>query len=849
MKLNRFWITVSLIAASALAIAKVTTPKEFFGHDVCEDYWLANYKQMTAYWQQLDKESDRMTLVSIGKTEEGREQYMAIISDPANLRSLDTHRRNSRRFAMARSLSKDQAENLAKTAKAVVWIDGGLHATEVLVAQQLIETSFQLLSRDDEENRRILKDCIILLAHANPDGMDLVADWYMRKADPKSRSFSLLPRLYQKYIGHDNNRDFYANNMAETRNINRVLYKEWSPQIVYNHHQSAPSGTIMYIPPFRNPFNYHVDPLVQIATDVVGMHMHHRLIGEGKGGTIMRSGAPYSTWWNGGLRTTTYFHNMIGILTETWGSPSPTEIPFSPNRQIPIADQPMPIDTRVWHLRDSLAYEVSANYAVLDYASRYREQLLMDIWKMASGQVERGKRDTWTRYPSRLLELGRRALSDPDLRDPKMYVMPIDQPDAGSLRWFIRRLDDCGVEIERTTAPVTVNGKPVPAGSYVVRLAQPFRAHILDMFEPQDHPNDFQYPGGPPIPPYDSAGYTLAFQMGIRFERVLDMIHLPTQPMEAAMTEISNPHLADRSSLADIGNYAKLNRHLELGKTAWIKDGTIQLQLGPGSGTAPFELTRRPRIALWDVYGGSMTSGWTRWIFEQFGMDFKVLFPPDFDRGNLIEQFDVVILPNGAIPARLREGSPPGSNDETIPADLRARMGFMNAKSIAALKEFCESGGHVVAIGDSAANLATHLDLPVVNALTETDGQGNVRSIPTTKFYVPGSLLGATVARSPLSMGISDRIDFLFDESPAFKWRGEDRKGAHAVAWFDSEKPLRSGWAWGQALLKDTLAVIDVPFGKGYVVLCGPEVLFRAQPTQTFKFVFNAILRSGAKAD
>lgn len=845
MKHFRLCLALSASALCTAAIAKITSPKEFFGHDICEDYWLANYKQLSEYWQKIDKESDRITVVSIGETEEGRPQYMAIISDPANLRNLELHRTNSRKFAMARELTRDQAQNLAKTAKAVVWIDGGLHATEVLVAQQLIETAYQLVNREDDENRRILKDCIILLAHANPDGHDLVADWYMRKADPKSRSLAQLPRLYQKYIGHDNNRDFYANNMAETRNINRVLYKEWSPQIVYNHHQSAPSGTIMYIPPFRNPFNYHVDPIVQIATDVVGMHMHHRLIGEGKGGTIMRSGAPYSTWWNGGLRTTTYFHNMVGILTETWGSPNPTEIPFSANRQIPIADQPKPVDVRLWHLRDSLEYELSANYAVLDYASRYREQLLMDIWKMASGQIERGKRDTWTRYPSRLLEKGRLALTDPNLRDAKMYVMPLDQPDRGSLKWFIRRLADCGVEIERTIGPATINGKAVPPGSYVIRLAQPFRAHVLDMFEPQDHPNDFQYPGGPPIAPYDSAGYTLAYQMGIRFERVLDMIHVQTQPIEEAMADLENPGLADQSRLGDLDTYSKLNRHLGFGKAAWIAEGTVHLQPLP-LGSPQIHIAKAPRVALWDVYGGSMTSGWTRWIFEQFGFDFKVVFPPDLDKGALRDSFDVIVLPNGAVPARFRDGAPAGANDDSIPLELRARMGSINSKSIASLKEFCAAGGHIVAIGNSAANLAEHLALPVTDALTELDAQGNLRAIPNTKFYVPGSLLTAKVGRSILSMGLAEKVDFLFDESPSFKWRSDDHKGAEAIAWFDSDKPLRSGWAWGQAILKDTLAVVDVPFGKGRIVLCGPEVLFRAQPTQTFKFVFNAILRAGS---
>jgi hypothetical protein len=185
----------------------------------------------------------------------------------------------------------------------------------------------------------------------------------MRRSKPEERSLAGLPRLYEKYAGHDNNRDFYASNLAETRNMNRILYHEWFPQIVYNHHQTAPSGAIMFVPPFRSPFNHNVDALVQISTDLAGTLIHQRLIAEGKKGSVMRNGAGYSAWWNGGLRTTTYFHNMIGILTELWGSPNPGPIPFVASRQVPTGDLPLPADPGMWHARDSLEYEITANWA------------------------------------------------------------------------------------------------------------------------------------------------------------------------------------------------------------------------------------------------------------------------------------------------------------------------------------------------------------------------------------------------------------------------------------------------------------------------------------------------------
>ena len=312
------------------AAAKLTSPKEQFGHDVGDDYFLVNYTQYVEYLKKLDQQSDRMTVVDIGKTEEGRTQYTAIITSPENHKKLAQYKDMNRRLALAEGLTDDQARQLAQQGKTVVWIDGGIHATEVLGAQQLIETIYRLNTKSDPETMRILNDDIIVCTEVNPDGMELVSNWYMREADEKKRSTNGIPRLYQKYIGHDDNRDFYMMNMSETVNENRVMYREWFPAIMYNHHQTGPAGAVLFAPPFRDPFNYNFDPLVPLGIEMVGTAMHSRLVAEGKGGSAMRTGANYSTWWNGGLRTVTYFHNMIGILTEIIGSPTPMQIPAAP---------------------------------------------------------------------------------------------------------------------------------------------------------------------------------------------------------------------------------------------------------------------------------------------------------------------------------------------------------------------------------------------------------------------------------------------------------------------------------------------------------------------------------------
>ena len=362
--------TASQSSSASQPAASVTSPRQQFGAAIGDDYFLATYAQLQTYFQTLDRESDRMQLVDIGRTEEGRPHWMAVLSSPDNLRRIDHYRGIAKRLALAEGLTDDQARALAREGKAIVWIDGGQHADEVLGAQQLIELVYQLASGTAEETRRILDDVIVLAAHANPDGHALVADWYMREREPVRRSLEGLPRLYQKYVGHDNNRDFYMNSQAETININRVLYREWFPQIVYNHHQPAPRGTVMFAPPFREPSNYVFDPLVLTGIDLIGAAMHARFAAEGKGGVTMRGGSTYSTWWNGGLRTAAYFHNQIGLLTETIGGPAPSEIPNEPATQVASADLPYPIAPQRWRFRQSVDYAMTANRAVLEAASR-----------------------------------------------------------------------------------------------------------------------------------------------------------------------------------------------------------------------------------------------------------------------------------------------------------------------------------------------------------------------------------------------------------------------------------------------------------------------------------------------
>ncbi|MCX6599762.1 MAG: M14 family metallopeptidase [Acidobacteria bacterium] len=924
--IRRVLLTLLTAAALPLAAQKLTSPKEHFGFNIGDDYHLTTYKQTEAYFKKLASESNRLKLVDIGKTEEGRTQYMMIASAPENIAKLARYKEIAQKLARAEGLTEDQARALAAEGKAVIWIDGGLHSTETVGTHQLIESIWQFASRNDAETLRILKDCIILLAHANPDGHDLVSEWYMREPVPEKRTMDAPPRLYEKYAGHDNNRDFYMSNLKETTNLNKQLFIEWFPQIMYNHHQTGPPGMVIFAPPFRDPFNYVFDPLIVTQIDAVGAAMHSRFIEEGKPGSTMRRGASYSTWYNGGLRTTTYFHNMIGLLTEIIGSPTPMEIPFVPGRLLPSGDQPFPIGPQKWHYRQSIDYSVTANRAVLDYASRYRETVLMNIWRMGRNSIERGNKDTWTMLPSRIdavkaaiaKERGGgsvggnpdrlpeyfaatapvkffEGMKKPELRDPRGFIIPADQPDFPTAVKFLNTLVKTGITIHKASAAFTVNGKNYPAGSYVVKANQAFRPHIIDLFEPQDHPNDFQYEGGPPVAPYDSTGWTLAFQMAVKFDRVLDdfsgpfeklpfgeLIKLPSGKVFGSGGGYLISHMVNDS-------FTLTNRLLKAGaEVYWLKNGVSgEPYMGPGTiyttgasakaivekaaaefGFSAKAVAAKPagesmklaptRIALWDRFGGSMPSGWTRFLFEQFEFPFEVVYPEKLDAGDLRAKYDVIVFVTGAIPRPKSMGpettrgfAQQEARRDRVPAEFQPWMGNVTEeKTIPQLKKFMESGGTVITVGTST-QLANHLGLPIKSALTEMSRDGRERALPRDKYYIPGSVLQVSVDPThPAAYGMESKADVFFDNSPVFKL-GPDAaaKGLKPVAWFSSPKPLRSGWAWGQQYLEGGVAIAEAPVGEGKLLLMGSEITFRAQPHGTFKLLFNSLYLGTAKAE
>ncbi|TYR37347.1 peptidase [Sphingobacterium phlebotomi] len=877
---------------------QITSPKEHYGFHIGDDYMLTNYEQTESYFKKVAAQSDRVLIQEAGKTEEGRQQYLLVVSSPENLKNIEKYRAISQRLGRAENLTDEEAKTLSKEGKPIVWIDGGMHSSETVGTHQLIETFYQLSSSQDDEILNFLDKVIVLMFHVNPDGHDLLSNWYMQYEDKEKRNMS-IPRLYQKYVGHDNNRDFFMFNMIESTNMAKLLYVDWLPQIMYNHHQTSPDGTIVAGPPYRDPFNHIFDPLLITGIDGVGFAMIDRLNIEGKPGYVRMDQSGFSTWWNGGGRTSPYFRNMIGILTETHGSPTPTEVPAVAQRLVPRNGLPNPIGPQKWHFKQSIDYSVSMNYAILDYAARNGDQLLYNFYKMGKNSIERGNKDNWTMYPKYAEQLEKAydeavasgteeeaeptqyyrskvipqkyydaIYKNPENRDPRAYIISADQPDFATAVKFVNTLIKGGVYVHQSKAGFSYGGKDYPANTIVVKANQAFRPHIIDMFEPQDHPHDVQYPGGPPIRPYDAAGWTLAMQMGVEYDRIFEDIPVPLEKTEYGVL-MTPPSISVEKGKAGYTISAKandafiaVNKLLKSGINVFRDENTQDFYVDAKAkpvldgmatdyGLRITALAKKPasitpvnglKIGLFDYYGGSMPSGWVRWLLEQYEYEYELFYPQDVDE-HVIAKYDVLLFIGPGIPVGKDNGIPRRGKQiekDLVPEKYHRWMGDLTKEtSIPILKEYVNNGGKIVTVGTSSGWVYA-LGIGIDNPLMEENKDGKIEPVSNTKYFIPTSILAAEIDTDKAeNYGMKKDAKIVFNNSPVFQFQATDK--LYSLGKFTTDKPLLSGWAHGQEYLKDTHLGLVALLGKGKIVAIGPEVTNRGQSHGTFKMLFNQL--------
>ena len=796
---------------SATKPAAFPTPASVFGFEPGADYHLADYEQITSYFQKLAAAApERVKLETIGKSGYGREMFVAIISSEANMKQLDHYKQIVQQLASG-TIDEATARKLSNEGKVIVWIDGGLHATEVAGAQQSPLIGYRLASEETPEMQRIRNDVITVLCPViNPDGLDIVAHWYAKNYNTPYET-AQVTELWNRYVGHDNNRDWYSFNQVESRNVAHLLYYEWLPQIVYNQHQTAPYPARIIVPPYDDPSNPNIPPEVMRGVNLMGSAMAQRFESEHKSGVV--SHMSFDTWWNGGMRTAPYFHNMIGILTETAGflagyaSPgyaSPNSLPKSfPNgvsAVTPSTFYPDPWKGGWWRLRDSVDYMVTGDMGVLDIASRRRDEWLYEFWKMSRDQVELGQKS-----------------------GPYAYVIPQQQHDPIAAGDLLFSLQTGGVKIGEATAAFTAGGKQYPAGTRVISMAQPFRPFVIDLMEPQKYPDIRVSPGGPPKRPYDMTGWTLSMQMGVDVVRLDQAQEIPTKPVE-----IAEPEHTFKPTSGQVG-----------------------------------------RVGLYVSYVPNMDAGWTQWLFDRFHIPYKVVHDADLRKGDLKGSYDVIVIPDqnpdgilhgwqDGVPSR-NEGGGGEAGAPGFPAVQRPEFsGGIGLEGALALKNFAEGGGHIVAFDHASSFLIDQLGLPVRNVLA---------GVANTQFYAPGSLLRINVdPKLPEAHGMEANSVAFFVNSEAFQvwdpkppaqpYRYEERErrapnpfnelgdhdGIRILAKYAKEKPLLSGWLLGEQQVADRIAAVSVPYGKGRVVLIGFRCQFRGQSENTYPLLFNSLV-------
>ncbi|MGQ9673316.1 MAG: M14 family zinc carboxypeptidase [Candidatus Aminicenantales bacterium] len=859
-KKNSIYFGAFLFFSFSLFVMGQTSPEQFLGFKVGADRQLADYNQIHAYFQKLDQESSKLQLFTVGNSTLNKPMLLAVITSEKNMAKLDTYRQIVRRLRDPRILSEEEARNLAKEGKVILLITCNIHATEIASSQMAMEFAYKLVSGQTPfDAEKTLDDVIVLLMPTiNPDGQQMVVDWYKKYLGTKYEG-GPMPWLYHPYAGHDNNRDWFMFNLAETRAVTKVLYHDWLPQIHIDEHQMGSSGARLFVPPFMDPPIPNVQPLLWRSVNLCGANMSYDLQKEGFRGVV--HGRSYTGWWIGACDDTSWLHNVVGILSEMASvrvaSPiyiEPNEIPQSYYEKSMEFVDPWPGGW--WRLRDLVDYELTFTFSLVKTAHLHKEDFLFNFYQMYKNSLEKREKN-----------------------EPYAFIIPAKQHDPPTALRMIDILLYGGVEVQRAKEPFIAGGKVYPAGSFIVKLAQPYKSYAWALLERQKYPDLRQYPGGPPIPPYDNAGWTLPLQMGVAcdqvdepFEASLEKIE-KAPPLEGAMLDPSAPYyvLDCRINASYSAVFALLNQKAEVyrskeavsGEGFEMATGSFLIKSTPEvqktlagliekwkiraypvrnvSSIAKAPL-RNPRIALYQSWRSNMDEGWTRFVFDDMGIPYKTIHndafrAPKGKKLNLRSDYDVIVFADES-PDIIKTGKPSPTSEyarfftANFPPEYE---GGIEKEGVEALKSFVEEGGILVTMNRACELAISDLQVPVRNALEKVE---------RTKFFCPTSLLCVEVDNTtPIGYGMPQKAAVMFSDSLALSTRLPlpewDRK---VVASFPQNDVLLSGWLLGEELIARKAAVVDTTYKNGHIILIGIVCQHRAQSHGTYKFLLNALL-------
>ncbi|MBZ5726477.1 MAG: hypothetical protein LAP87_15935 [Acidobacteriia bacterium] len=831
-----------LLVCVSLA-AQVPTPESVLGHKPGDDFYLANYDESRAYFHRLAAASDRIRVISVGKTTRGLDWEIALISSPRNLAQLDQYKSISQKLAQARGLTDESARALARQGKAIVHIDGGMHSTEVAGAQQSILLAYKLVATEgDPEIDAILDNVIVMLwPTLNPDGQNEVVAWY-RKNLGTPYEVSPLPDLYQEYVGHDNNRDGYMNNMLESRDVTRAEL-DWAPVIFYCHHQTAPFPARIFIPPFTEPISSNIHPLMLRWLNVLGMNMGAYLDERQMPGAVHRVG--FDNWYAGFLDFTHIFRNSIAFFTETalyrYATPHFYTVEDFPRDRQPLRTEVFyssPWKGGWWRLGDAVRYMLGASMSVLDTAAKYRETLLYNRYQAGRDNIARFR-------------------SEP----PFAYVIPQEQRDLPTAATLVEKLLIDGIEVHQAAQPFAANGREYK-GAWVILMDQPFAPLVKELFEAQRYPDLRDGPNGPPIRPYDVAGWTLPMQMGVETAAVLKPVSAEQRAGLRAIHQVTPPEGGVQGTGAAYWFSHQPNAvfkalHAVLAGGGKVSFGKVDKEAGAvvvsgmdrervaaiahqfslqaaAAAKAPDDAvsTGKARVGLYRSWAASIDEGWTRWILEEYGFAPVTLRNGDIQAGHLRDRFDAIVIPD-ASPRGILDGFAPGS----IPGEY---AGGLAGTGVDALRAFVNGGGTLIALNNASIMAIDELHLPVANILT---------GVPNDQFYCSGSLLRVELreAPHPALWGMPREPVVMFERGPVFEQKSGFR-GTVLASYSKDRNPLESGYLLHPERIQGKAAALEVFLGEGRVYLFGFKPQWRGQAHGTYKLIFNAIYDSPAVA-
>jgi len=848
--------------ADAGVAQSIPTPESVIGQPVGADFKLIDYDQSMRYFDKLAASSNRVKLVDVGKTSSGHAWTLVLISSPENLAKLDRYKQIAQQLAHPANLTDAQARALAKEGRAFVDISGGLHASEIAGSQHTIQLAYDLLSKADTSPRikAILdNDILMLWPSINPDGQNIVVNWY-REVVGTPYEVSPLHELYQKYIGHDNNRDAYMLNVPESRVVART-WREWEPQIIYVQHQTAPFPTRIWLPPFAEPIAPRVPALMSREVNTIGMTIAQELETNGQPGAT-HMGTGFDAWYPGYIDYMPMLQNIGSFWTETalyrYATPHFYELSDFPANMRDLRPQslyPSPWAGGWWRIKDAIDYMETGSIAVLDYAAKYREEL------------------QWNRY-----QAGRNAIARYRNNPPYAYVIPQVQRDPGAAAEMLRRLAFNGVRVSELSHDASLDGVMYPKGTWVIPMDQEFAELVRQLFEPQKYPDLREYPDGPPDQPYDASGWTLPYQMGVRtieartplpaaFRAALRIpdgkptdwraaadaplttnaiaagINPPSGRISGAGTEIAldpaqndafraiNRALGSGATVKlESGDAARGARYLISGVApgtvdGWANDLGLHIERRGPSATAA---TVKPRIAVFKAWTASMDEGWLEWLLDQYGFKYSIITNADVQGGELGARFDVVMMASDGA-RTIIEGFAPG----TVPARYEGGIGDAGVRSLDA---FIRAGGTLVCLNQSSDFAIDAFHLPVTDA---------VRRLAPKDYFASGSILEIiTDPAHPVMAGMPDRAKVFSDRSPVFTPQA-GFEGSVLAKYADAGSPLLSGYLLGEKFIQGQAAALDVKHERGHVVLLGFRPQWRGQPFGTFRVVFNSALFGG----